>query len=260
MAEKEKKEKAADNERDFRLIIAKIVLPASIGGVLVLAIALAIIALVVKNDEDMAKWVMAAVLPVMGTWVGTILAYYFAKENFEAASRNVAETAERLTGIEKLKSVMVKEKYIAKKDMVSIQITKSNPESSVMLVDGIIKTLEDNGRNRLPVLNEENHPKYIIHRSMIDKYLIGKTTKGNKTAQDIGKLTLQTLLDEDKETKILFQTGFGLVKEDATMADAKIEMDRVKGRLDVFVTSGGKEDEPVIGWLTNLIITECAKV
>jgi hypothetical protein len=30
--------------------------------------------------------------------------------------------------------------------------------------------------------------------------------------------------------------------------------------LDVFITKNGKRYEPILGWLTNLIITESAKV
>jgi len=127
-------------------------------------------------------------------------------------------------------------------------------------VDEIIKTLEDNGRNRLPVLNEENHPLYIIHRSMVDKYLTKKMTREKKTADEIITLTLQDLLDDDKEIKEVIENSFGVIKEGATMADAKQKMDMIRGCLDVFVTGGGTKEEPVICWLTNLIITECAKV
>ena len=248
-----------DNERDFRFIIAKIVLPISMGGVLALAIALAVTALA-RNDSDTATWVLAAVLPVLGTWVGTILAYYFAKENFESASRSFTETAERLTAMERLKAVMVKEKYIAKKDMVSISITKDHPESSVKLVAEILTLLEGKKRNRLPILDENDHCIYIIHRSMVDKYLTKKVTKDKLTTEDINELTLKNLLDDDTELKTLFENSFAIVAEEASMADAKMAMDRIPNCLDVFVTKNGKRDEPVIGWITNLIITECAKL
>ena len=37
-------------------------------------------------------------------------------------------------------------------------------------------------------------------------------------------------------------------------------MERISGCQDVFVTKGGTESEPVIGWVTNVVIAENAKV
>jgi len=54
--------------------------------------------------KESTQLVFTAVLPLVGTWVGTVLAFYFAKENFEAASRATKE----ILGIdEKLKSILV---------------------------------------------------------------------------------------------------------------------------------------------------------
>ena len=79
-------------------------------------------------------------------------------------------------------------------------------------------------------------------------------------SSQLKELSLKDLLDDDEELRKLFETSFATVKEDANLADAKIEMDKVQNCLDVFVTRNGTKNEPVIGWLTNLIITENAKV
>src|SRR5271155_1830489 len=55
--------------------------------------------LIIHNSKDQqdaarsAQNVLGSVLPLLGTWVGTILAYYFSKENFEAATKSVTEMA-----------------------------------------------------------------------------------------------------------------------------------------------------------------------
>ena len=36
-----------------------------------------------------SRMVFNALLPLLGTWVGTVLAYYFSRKNFEAASQSV---------------------------------------------------------------------------------------------------------------------------------------------------------------------------
>src|SRR5512132_965473 len=68
----------------------------------------------IKPDEkntalffDMAKYILATVLPVVAGWVGTVLAFYFGKENFEAGTRSVADAAKALTSKEKLAATLV---------------------------------------------------------------------------------------------------------------------------------------------------------
>jgi len=46
-----------------------------------------------------------SVLPLLGVWVGTLLAYYFSKENFEAATKSVTEMAREIGGMEKLRAI-----------------------------------------------------------------------------------------------------------------------------------------------------------
>jgi hypothetical protein len=63
------------------------------GGVVVLS------AVIVLSgaDQPRAQLVLTADLPVIGTWVGTVLAYYFSKENLETATRSVAATASQMS-------------------------------------------------------------------------------------------------------------------------------------------------------------------
>jgi hypothetical protein len=42
------------------------------------------------------------VLPVVAAWVGTLMAFYFGKENFKAATDSVSQIARQLTSQEKL--------------------------------------------------------------------------------------------------------------------------------------------------------------
>ena len=113
--------------------------------------------------------------------------------------------------------------------------------------------------NRVPVFDANDHPKYIIHRSAIEKYLVAQARKG-KTPADPEKLTLKNLLDDDPDLKNLVETSFAAVKEDATLADAKDAMDNTPYCQDVFVTKSGTKNEPVLGWITNITIGKNAKV
>ena len=58
---------------------------------------------------DAAKYVFASVLPVVAAWVGTVMAFYFGKENFKAATDSVSQIARQLTSQEKLGQTNVQE-------------------------------------------------------------------------------------------------------------------------------------------------------
>ena len=75
--------------------------PQNDGGVLGLAVLIMLTA-TAGQESDTAKLLLSSILPLLGTWVGTVLAYYFAKENFESAARATG----RLAGIEKLRSIL----------------------------------------------------------------------------------------------------------------------------------------------------------
>lgn len=244
------------SRREHRFWLAIVVLAVSIAGVA----ALAAIVLLRSEELETAKYVFAVVLPLLGTWVGTVLAYYFSRENFESASRSVERMAEKLTPMEKLESIPARLKMIPKAQMVLLNITGDKPLDKIKIVDDILGTFIQKERNRLPILDENDYPKYMIHRSMIDKYLTRKNIEGGLSTDQLKKLSLKDLLDDDEKLRKLFETSFVTIKEDANLADAKTEMDKVENCLDVFVTRNGTRNEPVIGWLTNLKITESAKV
>ena len=79
-------------------------------GVTILGIVVICLAPDGKSKSDAAQLVFGSVLPLLGTWVGTVLAFYFAKANFESAARHAKDLlgiTERLRAIP-VESVMLK--------------------------------------------------------------------------------------------------------------------------------------------------------
>jgi hypothetical protein len=113
--------------------------------------------------------------------------------------------------------------------------------------------IERRGYHRIPVLDGKRHPVYMIHSSMIEKFLLKRLlSKSGGKAPD--ELTLADLLD-DPVMKRVFETTFAVVGERATLAAAKEAMSKIEDCRDVFVTPGGGRDEPVLGLLTNVDMT-----
>ena len=207
-----------------------------------------------SQRSETAKTLMATVLPLFGSWVGTVLAFYFSRENFEAANRSVAALVKQITPDEKLQSTPVSQVLIPKDKL----FFKRVPADQIKLVETLEELKKSKKGDRLPILHADDHPVYMIHASKINEYLAEKAL--SVPPVDLKTLTMQILLDDRADLKTMFENGFVVVKEDANLADAKTAMNSIPDCQDAFVSKSGKKDEPIVGWLTNVIIEENSKV
>jgi hypothetical protein len=203
--------------------------------------------------------------------VGTVLAFYFAKDNFEAASRSTKE----ILGIEqKLRSIPVKDAMIPidKIDAFKLGASIAVPASGALpartvalpasadaiLVDDALDYLAAKQRNRLPILDANGAGKYVIHVSTLDKFRSRQLRLPANSPAAAAKWTLNDLRvnDPDSFKAIL---AWATVGETATLADAKHAMETTPDCIDVLVTKSGKGDSPVVGWLTNIEIGQRSK-
>jgi hypothetical protein len=112
MPDQNSKFNSGDTEFISRGTIALIVLISSIGGLLGVAI------VIIHKDSTNTTNIFNALLPVFSTWVGTLLAFYFSKDNFEAATKSVTNLANKISGTnERLQQITVKDKMRLRKDM-----------------------------------------------------------------------------------------------------------------------------------------------
>src|SRR5205807_7605252 len=56
---------------------------------------LAIVFATATSRAETTRLVFTAVLPLLGTWVGTVLAFYFARENLQDATESTLRLTER---------------------------------------------------------------------------------------------------------------------------------------------------------------------
>lgn len=68
-----------------------------IGLLGLVAIVTASFAQVKEGRFEYVKDILGMLLPVLGTWVGTVLAFYFSKENFVAAAQQTSNLVRQLT-------------------------------------------------------------------------------------------------------------------------------------------------------------------
>ena len=226
-------------------------------------VALGVVGLVSKTAAtadpfERIKYVSATVLPLLASWVGTILAFYFSKENLVAATQSVTDLSKALGGMDKLKSISVREKMRPLGAITAEQVPNGN-EATLKLSALLAKYSKF---ERIIILSDKNVVRFLIYKSMVERYLSQMATNPAAAPQGVAvaDLTLKHLLDSDAALKTFFQTSFGFVRSDATLADAKRVMDNISKCQDVFVTETGNSSDPIVGWITDNTILENAKV
>src|SRR5438105_1698945 len=156
--------------RPETVAIAKYVLVLSGAAILLLVAATLAGAALSKTESftQTAQYVFNALLPLLGTWVGTVLAYYFSKSNFEAASQSV-ERMVSLTVEQKLGKLSVDKEMIPLGRITAYTIPPLKSAKDVLLKDLMPKF----GGNitRLPILDDKGVVQYIVHQSGVSKFI-----------------------------------------------------------------------------------------
>jgi hypothetical protein len=191
--------------------------------------------------------------------VGTILAFYYSKDNFDAASKSTQDLVDKITGT-KLDSIPAREAMMGISEVKTLRLEegKSYLLKELITNEDYLKTY-----NRLPVLKADMTPKYIVYRSIVDKFIASKAMNNEETST----LSLDSMVQDPIFSKYL--RAFIPVQPDDSLSLVKALMDRTvidKDEnkdvyvADAFVTQKGTLDSPVIGWITNVGINKFSKV
>jgi hypothetical protein len=228
---------------------------------LVVVAALGVVALLVTKDDPVevrfqhVKDILAILLPVIAAWVGTVLAFYFGRENFATASDKAMAMVKQMTPEQKLESIEVKSAMIPMDQVDKLVLDQT--EKEVLIKDHVLNgPLATGKRNRLPIIDPAGCVKYVLHRSMFDRFVSECAMSG--AAPDLSKLTLADVVAKPPYSVIAI--SFGAVGPDANLRAAKQQMDGNPNCSDVVVTEDGSKNTRAIGWITNVIVAEKAKV
>lgn len=245
-------------EKIARLISTSIPIATIILAVIAILFALFLI----KDDSDKAisilKYTFTALLPLWGTWLGTILAYYFSKENFESANENVRKLVNQVSTVtEKLQNIKAKEVMIPATDIKqTIKVFDSEIELNECKITDLISYLKKINQNRLPLFINKSL-KYIIHLSTFDRFIRLMIEKG----KDYRTLTIKDMIYcNDEMVNYSLYKGAAFISEQANLLEAKKIMDANLYCNDVFITATGHQSEKIVGWITDKIININAKL
>lgn len=209
-------------------------------GVSVIAITILAFYTIYKTPQE-AKNILNVVLPVFASWVGTILAFYYGRENFESANAEVRKIIQQISPEQRAKEIISKHmRPIVSMSCFMIPVGKTDADFTIA---DLRKKLSIN-ISRLPVIDSNSKPKYMIHESSLNKYV---QTGGQDTD------TLETFIKKQKADGIEYvdNKGFVVVSERTSIGNAKSKMDSNPPCMDIFVTKTGGGDESLLGWLSN---------
>ncbi len=228
-------------EASTRKYLAIGIVATSIVGIV--AIAAVAIATAGRSRAETTRLVFSSVLPLLGTWVGTVLAFYFARENLQAAT----ESTLRLAGVGET-ATPVTQVMIPEADFIAYDLGTGESAGSVKLADLHAKMREITPPSRrLPVRTPAGAVLYVIHDSTLTAY----AESVHQSTPSLDK-TLGDLLASEDFKKLVEAIAF--VPEKATIADARTAMTSIENCNDVFLTASGRRDERAIGWLTNTLL------
>ncbi len=270
---------------DFTNVLAYVVVVFAFIGIFWLARAV----LGAKDDHSLenVKYVFAAVLPLLGTWVGTVLAHYFQKENLAAATQSITSLASKVAGTDKLQSTLAKDVMIKPDQIETLPDNYLNQKMTDVNAKASLSELSDHlkdvSKDRLPLFTDNQEkpedrtyqkkgaPAGVVHQSTINSFIQAYTSLPNSPdKKDPKDLTLGDLVSDTKcNYKSVFDNSFGVVAEDSTLGRAKAVMDSIDQKIpsgikenccNIFVTKTGDIKEPVLGLVTNDVINANAKV
>ncbi|MGP8217131.1 MAG: hypothetical protein ACLQQ4_16295 [Bacteroidia bacterium] len=248
-------------------LIAILVIVLSIALILLFGIP-AIISASGPPNEKM-KDLLSMILPLVGAWMGTVLAYYFSKQNFEAANKQVNAMVEHvLSQDEKLSKTKVSEMMIDKeKSLLFVAIKDENEFRSLELFD-VLKEFDKHNTERLVYIEKEKSKFiFLLYRASIDRFIAEHWFKDReknkyKDKTEKGNLNINTMF-EDKDYYLIQKVRQAWANKKNYFISSDDSLYRVKQLMkdnaicqDVLVTKTGNPEEPVLGWITNEMVVK----
>lgn len=207
------------------------------------------------EKEEIGDKIFSTLIPLFATWIGTVLAFYFGRKNFQAATNALLTT---LTP-DLLDDVEIGQIMITKKTLVG----KPLQEIKQMTVPEIIVFLQQVDKSRLPIF-ENNRIKYIIHEKtfleannrhqnqpQIDASKTPSAPAQNESTQPLKQQPSALTFDEFVKKHGNVITSFLEIEVNKKLEDARDLLQKNPSVKDLFVKNRNNE---TIGWLTDTLI------
>ncbi|MEM1363428.1 MAG: hypothetical protein AAGF94_17240 [Pseudomonadota bacterium] len=202
----------------------------------------------IYSDADVAsalKDILFAVLPLAGTWVGTVLAFYFSTSSFEAAANQSRELYFASTDKIKGPSDRPIREIMTRRDAFEPLVAKEIEGKKLSEVVALMKDAQ-----RVPVFQERETGKPpdkaigVLHKGDLEKAQTAKDGSKIDPTYDQAKmpdeLPLKTMVAASR-----------ILRPGAPLKEAEDILGETPTCRDFFITATGSRDGAVLGWVTN---------
>ena len=199
------------------------------------------------NYEDF-KMTTQTLIPLWGTWVGIVLAFYYGKSNFDQVTASYKKVIDKLSPNEKLAQMSIDKVMIPFQRMEVMDYEEALDQT----LGAILASKKFEKYSRFAFVDSHQILRKMIHRKNLTQYITDQIGEGNSNPLAI---TFAQFLEDsenataDQKTKWGFQSVF--IPECSNMLDAKRAIFSIPHNRDVFVTQNGLPDEAIIGLVTD---------
>lgn len=184
-------------------------------------------------------------IPLWATWIGTVLAFYYGKDNFDTATKSYSDMVEKMNPDEKLKKISITKAMIPLKEMQILDYEESLGKT----IKELLEQEKNLSYNRYVFIDDKNRLKAIIHRRNFTQYITDKI--GTETPEPLSILFKNFLHDCNLTKNQRWKGEPVFIAEDSNMLEAKNAIFLRQNNRDVFVTKNGNKEEEVIGLITD---------
>jgi len=234
-------------------------------ALIITAVSAAVIMMIAFNALFLQKeapldFVGQTLLPLIGTWMGAVLAYYFAKVQYDAANAQQDKLIDKITIEKRLESLKVTEAMIKFEDIKGLDFDAYYSDPNKTIIKDILQNKSLKEYNRFLFL-QGRKLKFIIHRSIFDRFITMKFSETGVSKEQIEKLSLKDITEsDDAKIKAYVHQGLEFLSVNKTLYQAKLIIDSNKACEDILITLTGNSDEEVLGWIPDTLLAEYSKV
>ena len=163
------------------------------------------------------------------------------------------QIVDKLTSEKKLATVKAIDAMIAKENLIKQVVGPGEDLTKFKLKEDCIDFVETNKIKRVIILDDKDCAKYVIHRDLISFFITNEILTGG----DVKDLTLNDMYTKGSvDIKNIMDNSVKFIGKNANLLEAKNLIQQYKTCQDVFITKNGNPDEPILGWITNVTISE----
>jgi hypothetical protein len=197
---------------------------------------------------------LTGILPVIASWIAAVIAFYFARENQDAAAQNARDLIQDINPAS-LASIPVSGAMVPVEKLEVVRIDGPKSDAGTALTN-VLSRFQAKGLSRLVFLDQNDIGQGVLHDSVISQFLVSQV----QASKAVGAVLVSDLL-ASPPVKATLVASVVWTTPSATLAQAKLAMDEQTKTSsidcrDALVTADGSKTGKVVGYISDIDIAK----